>query len=88
MAATHHVPLYHNTFGIDCRTTTATKLYHRLKQLKSVSSIDRPDPYREDPSYCQIMLTTSMTERELDHWLYTCKHGADYIGVFTRTEAP
>jgi hypothetical protein len=86
MARTFHtyVPEVHNLLGIDCETETATKLYHRLAALKSMVGIARPDPYREDPSYCQIRVTTTMTEAELDNWLWKTKHGAEYVGVFTR----
>jgi len=73
-----------NLLGIDVRTASANRLMRRLMRLKSVIGVSRPLAYREDPVYSQIHVTTTMTEAELDNWLYTVKHGADYVGTFTR----
>jgi len=79
-----YVPEVHHLLGIDVTTRTAHRLFRRLANLKSIVGISKPAPYREDPSYSQLRLTTTMTETELDNWLYTVKHGADYVGTFTR----
>jgi hypothetical protein len=72
--------------GIDARTKGARTLVRRLALLRSTLAIGEPDPYREDPSYCQIRLVTLMDETKLDNWLYSTMHGADYVGVFTRSK--
>ena len=82
--ATTPTPKPQNLLGVDAYTRTARTLYTHLRRLKSTVAIAEPDPYREDPSLCQIRINTTMTEAELDHWLWKTKHGADYVGVFTR----
>jgi hypothetical protein len=68
--------------GIDVDTCDAKKLKGRLKKLKSTASIEGPYIYHQDVGYAQLHLETTMTEAELDNWLYTTKHGCGYVGVF------
>ena len=71
-----------NTLGIDVDTCDAKKLKAQLGRLKSTASIEGPYIYHQDVGYAQLHIETTMTESELDNWLYTTKHGCDYVGVF------
>jgi hypothetical protein len=71
-----------NWVGIDVRTKDANKLLAQLKKLKSTKDFTGPYAYHEDGSYAQIRIQTTMTEDQVDLWLYSTKHGADYIGTF------
>ena len=75
-----------NRLGIDVRTKDANKLISRLRHLKSTVSIEYGGAYREDLTYSQIHITTTMSESELDDWLYRTKHGCEYVGTFERSE--
>jgi hypothetical protein len=68
--------------GIDVDTCDAKKLKGRLKKLKSTISIEGPFEYLQDSSYAQLRIATTLTESELDNWLYTTKHGCEYVGVW------
>ena len=48
------------------------KVFRRLKRLKSVISIDKPINYYFGgiQHECIILLETTMSETELDNWLY------------------
>lgn len=74
------------TLGIDVRTKDAPKLVTRLKALTSTTSARMGGQYHEDPTYCQVLVTTSLTEDKLDAWLYALV-GIDYVGVFNTKEA-
>lgn len=73
--------------GIDVLTVDAEKLLARLKKLNSTKDSKGPHAYREDPAYSQIRIRTAMNEDQLDNWLYSVKHGAEYIGTFN-AESP
>lgn len=75
-----------NRLGIDCDTPNKGALMRRLARLKSVESATDGGEYREDRSYSQIHVTTTMTESELEDWLYKYSP-IDYVGVF-KMEAP
>ena len=75
-----------NTLGIDVRTRDAKELVARLKALSTTVSARMGGQYREDPAYCQVLVTTSLTEQQLDDWLYAGV-GIDYVGVFNCKEA-
>jgi len=81
--ATTPTPKPQNLLGVDAYTRTARTLYTHLRRLKSTVSIAKPDPYREYPSFCQIRINTTMTEAELNNWLWKTKHSADYVDTFT-----
>ena len=76
-----------NNLGIDASTRTAKKLIRELLRRKSTISASGPFMYHEENTTSQVHIETTLTESELDNWLYTVKHGADYVGVFTRGEA-
>lgn len=67
-------------FIIDVQTCDAKATFRRLEKLKSTEYI------RDNGMYChcnecsQIYIETTMTEEELDHWLWATK-GVNYIGV-------
>lgn len=70
------------TLGIDVRTKDAKKLATRLRRLISTADVQGPFLYHQDESYAQLRVSTSKTEKELDHWLWATNHGCDYVGVF------
>lgn len=72
----------HYILGVDVETRTAKKLARRLDALKSTVLLNGPHLYHADPGYSAIRIVTTKTERELEDWLYTTNHGADYVGVF------
>ena len=72
-----------NALGIDAYTKDKCKLINRLAALKTTTSVEMGGEYHNDRSLCQIHITTSWTEKELEDWLYKTK-GIDYLGVFTR----
>ena len=75
-----------HTLGIDVRTKDAKTLVKRLQDLPSVVSARVGGQYREDPSYCQVLVSSTLTEKQLDAWLYST-NGIDYVGVFASREA-
>lgn len=66
--------------------TEGNKIFHRLKRLKSVLSIEKPVNYYFGgiQNECIIYLDTTMTEEQLDNWLYK-SNGIDYIGCGEKT---
>lgn len=72
-----------NHLGIDVRTKDAQRLMRRLGRLKSTSYTEFCGVYHADPNYAIVSVTTSMTESELDDWLWRTKHGCDYVGCFS-----
>ena len=72
-----------NNLGIDVQTRHAKKLMGRLKRLKSVSDTEFRGVYHQDPTYAIVSVVTSMTETELDDWLWRTKHGCEYVGCFS-----
>lgn len=69
-----------HAFVIDTETSTHKAAFRRLERLKSTKFI------RDNGMYChcnecsQIYIETTMTEEELDHWLWST-NGVDYFGV-------
>jgi hypothetical protein len=76
-----------NLLGIDMSTHDYKKLARRLRTLKSTFEVTGPMIYHQDPNLCQLHIETTMTEKQLDDWLYDVNHGAEYIGVYVRSEA-
>lgn len=74
--------------GIDVVTRDLPRLQVRLCRLKTTIRAECGGEYREDHNYSQLHVDTTMTEDELDHWLWATKHGAEYVGVFTRSPLP
>jgi hypothetical protein len=75
-----------NHLGIDVATCDVKRLTARLANLKTTHEVHNGGAYHADPSYSQVHLITTMTEEELDDWLYRVNHGADYVGTFTMQE--
>lgn len=73
-----------HSLGIDVSTKDIKKLLSKLRALKSTVSACDGGMYHEDRAYSQVHIRTTMTEAQLDHWLWTTQHGADYFGVFAR----
>lgn len=62
-----------NSLGIDCETKGKALIIRRLSALKSTISASDGGVYREDANCSQIHLETTMTEDELEHWLWSSK---------------
>ena len=71
---------------VDVRTKDANALVRRFKRLKSTISVERGGAYREDLSYTQVLLTSTKTEAEIDHWLWKYSGPIEYVGVITINE--
>ena len=56
------------------------KLIRRLSALKSVIDCQDGGMYHEDKEYSQVWLTTTMSLKDIDNWLYKTI-GIDYVGV-------
>lgn len=70
--------------AIDVVTKDAKRLINRLKRLKSTNHIENGGMYSMDLSYSQIWIQTTMSENDLDDWLYNVNHGCEYVGIFSR----
>jgi len=73
-----------NSLGIDCETKGKALIIRRLNALKSVLSASDGGVYHQDANYSQIHVETTMTEDELDHWLWSSKANFAYLGAFAR----
>ena len=70
-----------NRFGIDVYTCDMHWLRLRLSRLASVVSAELGGIYHAIPECAQVHVTTTMTEEQLEDWLYTRSVG-EWIGVF------
>lgn len=70
--------------AIDVVTKDAKRLINMLKRLKSTKHIENGGMYGMDLSYSQIWIQTTMSENDLDDWLYNVNHGCEYVGIFSR----
>ena len=70
--------------GIDMLTKHAHRMKKTLKRLACVEQVAGPFQYHQQPTLCQIHVTTTMTVEELDNWLYTVDHKCEYVGTFSR----
>lgn len=71
-----------NLYTIDVETHDANALYHRLKKLKSTVAVEKPSQYRQDRSYSQVRLDSSLSFEKLERWLYNSN--LDYVGAVER----
>ena len=72
-----------NHIGIDVDTRSVSYLCRRLNKLEAVESAVDGGMYHHDKTYSQIHLVTSMTEDEVDSWLYnTDLNDHHYTGTF------
>lgn len=70
-----------NLLGIDCHTAGKAQLLRRLRALGAVVCANDMGEYRQDATLSQVQIQTTMTEAELDSWLY--RNGSlQYIGTF------
>jgi len=69
------------TFIIDHKTRNANVTIRLLGKRKDVMACQFHGLYYEDKECCQIYVATTMTEDELDHWLWVTKSVGNYIGV-------
>lgn len=69
-----------NNIGIDCATKDVNNLMRRLSRLKNVESVETLGMYHQDTTYTKLSVITSMTEDEVENWLY--KNNFDYVGTF------
>ena len=71
-----------NRFIIDCNTKGKWEGIARLAKLKSTIDIQDGGEYRECPAYSQIWIDTTLTESQLEQWLWKSKFRCfHYIGV-------
>jgi len=70
--------------GIDVATRDRNKLQQWLGRLKSTMEIENGGMYHQCPEESQLWITTTMSQKELEDWLYRVNHGCDYTGVFSR----
>lgn len=71
-----------NRFIIDCYTDGKREGINRLEKLKSTIDIQDGGVYRQGPECSQIWIETSLSETELEHWLWKSKFRYfHYIGV-------
>lgn len=70
-----------NTIGIDIESFCAKKAIRAIGRWVSTVAVEYRGAYREDPSYSQLSVTTSLTESELEKRLDGV---ADilYVGLF------
>lgn len=75
--------------GIDVETKDVVKLLEALSGLASTVHATNGGKYHEDGNYSQVWVSTTMTETQLDDWLYTAPEciPVSWIGVFDRTGA-
>lgn len=72
-----------NYIGIDVETKDVEKLIAELKLL-SLSTISVTDggAYSEDANFSQVHLETTLTEKEVEDWLYATQN-INYVGTWT-----
>lgn len=68
-----------NKLIIDVETHDCNNISRRLEKLKAVEVVEKRGEYRHCRGYSQIYVETTMTEDEVDHWLW--KNNFDYVGV-------
>ena len=73
-----------HSLGVDVATCDAKKLMRELSQRKTTLSVEGPFPYRQENTSAQIHIETTLSESELDDWLWRVHHKCDYVGVFQR----
>lgn len=68
--------------GVDVASIDANKLLRKLAALKTTKESTGPYAYAAYPAFSQIRIRTEKTAEDLDQWLWSVQHGADYVGVF------
>ena len=71
-----------NRFIIDCNTKGKLEGINRLAKLKSSIDIQDGGVYHNCPEYSQLWIDTTLTESQLEQWLWKSKFRYfHYIGV-------
>lgn len=65
---------------IDIMTHSVKTLVSYFNKCKHTDVLSHAQ-YHQDSSYSQIIVESSMTEVEMDKWLYNTKLKIDYVGV-------
>lgn len=73
-----------NSLGIDVATHGVRLLISKLLNVKSVKAVSAGGVYHMDNSISQVLVETTMTEDELDDWLYNASfpREVDIMGTF------
>lgn len=80
--ASHTYPIHNSRlFLIDAATAAAAQVRDAANDIPGVIHVQAPNPYVEDPLYCQlyVLARSEVTEKELDDILWT--RNVDYVGV-------
>ena len=64
---------------IDCQTKGKGTLIRRLARLKTTIAVSDGGVYREDTTLSQVHLESSLSESDVDYWLW--KNNFEYVGV-------
>lgn len=72
-------------FLIDAATAAARGVTETVNLMPGVIHIEMPNPYREDPLFCQLLVLAGddVTEAQLDDMLWSSN--LDYVGVVEMT---
>ena len=71
-------------FYLDVLTNNAQDVIRTLKRYKTTIDVQYDGPYREDPTYVRIYVTTTLTESALESYLY--KHKTfEIVGIIETT---
>lgn len=80
MTTTQRVEVFHSV-GIDVETRQAARLCSALRRWKDVITVEHGGRYREDRSYSQVHIWTTLPLAEVERRLDALNH-VDHIGVF------
>ena len=83
MTTTQSTEVLH-AVGIDVETRQAPLLRRVLRRWKAVHRVEDGGQYRQDRSYSQVRIWTTLPIAEVERRLDTLNH-VDYIGVFALT---
>ena len=80
MTTTQSTEVLH-AVGIDVETRQAARLRRVLRRWRAVRRVEDGGQYREDRSYSQVHIWTTLPLAEVERRLDTLNH-VDHIGVF------
>lgn len=80
MTTTRSTEVLH-AVGIDVETRQAARLRRVLRRWTAVRRVEDGGPYREDRSYSQVHIWTTLPLAEVERRLDALNH-VDHIGVF------
>lgn len=70
-----------NTIGIDIESFCLKDTLRILRRWTSTILVENRGAYREDPSYTQLAITTTLTQDELEKRLDAVAN-IEYVGLF------